>query len=233
MTAIACAYSPAGFAIAADGRRTNAATCEVLTDCAQKIHLFSNHRVQIAYAFKGATISHKPSHPALDLTACAADILQGEDIWSFRSAADFAIGFGNMLCCDLVGYNGSLALPDSCLGTSLMIAGYVDREPVYATLGLLSEDRILNKLNELATPINTLKVFSGSRIVLEALEEEESWKRPQTVADAYKLVTSYVQTCIKHADDLSECKGMGGHLHGATVCPEGAKWGDRPLDSTF
>lgn len=236
MTAIASAYAPGGFSIGADGLRRDASG-QVVTWNAQKLFPIHHKDFVGAYAWTGATsmfyADREPFH-FIDESERA-----GQDMAaiSIPSIADYVGRLADAVHTRLLIHNDGDRIPnlrelaneDNVV--SGLFLGYVSGEPFRAQVvfGHRNDDVLPPKLTEIVKAPANFGIFSGSNSVW--LDMKPTATQPESLSDAVACVRSYLRACVDNRDHYADCVKFGGHVHLASVTPDGFSWIDPPISS--
>jgi hypothetical protein len=251
-TAIVRIFTPEGFVIASDGRKTRSEDHVVLSDSEQKIFPAPGHGNQIAYGIAGAV--HQ--------TAVGSDVVLFDFV---AEAEEAARSIASRKCRDLAGYAVRLCRPihkhlvdglasgripfltsdsKSRLGgrgntiATLLFVGFLDGIPyhVRATFftveGRVPEPAVETLLIEPGKP----NVYGPSEVYHLMFETEDQrlseYRRPMRnvgdidLTEAIEIAKNYIRACSDpQFCDTEECRGVGGLPQIATITREsGFQW---------
>lgn len=228
MTAIAAAWSPEGFAVAADGRQIIESPQQVIDD-AQKIFAtpFAD-RTGFAFAWFGAVSFLLNSGRRVDFgetTQCVMDELPEDAYWDEPEA--YFGGIARRIFCELPTDVGLSSRPDA----SVIFVGYLNGRPLCAEIKFPHDDTAFLPpiLTKLEFPPSYINVFAGSPTVATDMRRSGLLSQPSDLSEAAEMVRRYAQTCVDNSRVIPDCNNLGGHVHVATVTPEGFSWVIAPL----
>jgi hypothetical protein len=234
MTVIASAYSPEGFVIAADGRRRNEGDLSrIVTDKAQKIFFGSHPQLSFAYAWAGRTSFDLPSGLRFSFLTETHNCITA--LAECKTATTF-IGYISVLSELLVSRlleanNYVMPLNGSNLNQEmvrLVMVGYFEGKAMRSQIRFNHKDGWLQpEIFDITENPLDFNIFSGSELVFKELAFEEP---PNSVSDAHKMVERYIRRCVEASGVLPDCKDYGGHIHIASVTPNGQSWIIPPLE---
>ncbi len=230
MTAIVSTYVEGqGFAIGADGLRTDQKTGETVTENARKIFFIEGDGVRLAYAWAGAGSlllgdGQEFSFPAQSASA-------GNELATSKpgSMDEYVYQFAANMYKRL----RAVCLPDGRLSADpsvfpreeiarVLFVGYYDGRPWQAEVTFSQNNSVLQLpfMHELIESPPNLKIFSGSAVVLQQFEPLVA---PENLEEAVELVRKYIQACVANTTD-PYCASIGGHVHVARVTREATEW---------
>jgi hypothetical protein len=237
MTAIVSIYvSGLGFAVGADGLRTDARTGATVAEDARKIFVIEGDGIRLIYAWAGASslfLGDGREFSFLDESANIGNALainKPESIEEY--VRQFAVGMYSRL--------QALRLPDGRLSHSpdafpreeiahILFVGYYNGKPYRTGVRFSQSNSLLQSpfMDELIESPDNFDVFSGSEVILEQFQPMTT---PESLQEAADLIRKYIQACIDSRSKYSDCMTIGGQVHVATVTPEEFKWVIPPID---
>jgi hypothetical protein len=246
MSATVFVYTREGFAISADGRCT-LLDGTVFSDEQVKIFPAAAPRITSAYALTGQIGS--AFH---DLTVQAGKIVTALSAVSISGGYEYA----NALARGLKRYLGecirdgvidalSLATRPGLDGFArLVMVGYYDEEPFFCTINLAHSQEGKTLLRPVSHPVVPgTAALEGSNRILALIKSRDPrvWDRAtmdRIPEDALEQGVCFTRALIAaqcnqvaNALDPDRCGRIGGHVHTATVTPDGFRWITPPKDS--
>jgi len=226
MTVIVSVFTPEGFVIAADGRRISADSNETVTDEAQKIYFADHPQFCFAYGWAHATTFDTACGGRFDFDNQTQEIVTDLSKTRFQSADHFirclitAI-YKNLVLC----VGGNRLFPQdhvSGLLAKAIFVGYFNGKPTEGQVGFRHEHGYLLRpeYGFFAEGPHDLAILSGSEIIADRMDGVD----PKTLVEAANRTEVYVRQCISGCGTVSDCVGFGGHVHMASVTPDGHKW---------
>lgn len=230
MTAIGALYTPQGFAIAADGRRSwqyrpTATSRQFESETVQKIFAIVIGDVALAYFIRGDTVSEDGSWDIADQIRESAQRVNPGD---FSSCPRFV----NALCATVQGgieKARRLRELDGFPNTEICILGYFRETPSWIDATFHPHLNQLGLHYYLYPRDCEGRIFlSGSQILDQMIVSGDARIAAQlplrsanrSLQDAVSFVRNYVETCCSPLIRQLEpdgCKTVGGHIHVATI----------------
>jgi hypothetical protein len=234
MTAIACAYTPEGFVIAADGLRVDPNTGRDVTTIAQKIFPVAHVDFHGAYAWAGATNLFSPDRAPFVVVDETVKAINELSEFTTRSATEYITRIGSGIYDRLVAYNrgarinSNLLTKDGELFRGIFV-GYIDSRAWLIQIGFpVRCDALLPPVvDRVCESPHEFCVFSGSELVWNDVQSFMS--EPSSTGEAANLVRGYIQACSAKRNAYGDCKNVGGHIHIAVVTPNGFHWDVPPI----
>jgi hypothetical protein len=216
VTAIAFVHTPDGFVVGAEGRQINSVTNTIQSDTAQKIFPFESETIRVAYAWTGTTQVDALDQTCIyDLNESTERLLRAADLLGRTSWADFVARF-----CD-----GLRVVLPPCIEAApreiakIALIGFFNRVPCKAIIKIRYPRSLLVFDLQIQIPAQYQKqIFTGAERVYDPYKSQQ----PQNIVEAIRFVRDYILDCIESEE--ADCKGMGGHLHIATVTSEAFSW---------
>ncbi|MGB0064833.1 MAG: hypothetical protein WBP85_10355 [Terracidiphilus sp.] len=232
MTLIATVWSPAGFAISADGFQVE--TNQPSKYYAQKI-FHTQFRDDTGFAYACAGTCHVGFRSGrtfdfLEATKRVTDDLAGTPLPN--DPADYFREIGNRLFQELV-YptdESESAASSDVAESRLLFVGYANGSPLWAELVFS------NTGTRFAPPVlvrvdyspRYFMIFAGSNTVYGDMQIAGKLFQPIDLSEATRMVHEYAQTCVDSNASIPDCANFGGHIHVATVTKEGFSWAIAP-----
>jgi hypothetical protein len=255
MTAIAIAYAEEGFVLAADGRirlgdesRPNASALALTmeTDDKQKIFPITFPHQSLAYAVTG-TICDSLGFDLPQTVKMQVEAISKREFDDFRSCLN-ALGENINTAINEAKRSGTLEFPhtkkkersQAWIITTLYFCGYFNEFPCFSRVDFFHVERDAQfEINEqsLRGPL-----VSGSEIVADQMYRDprdprfsafvlERGQSP-SLETATQFARGYIEACSSPLGlevDALICKGIGGHLHMATITKSGFTWVIEPV----
>ena len=226
MTLIAVASAPDGFAISADGFSLLRTTPPLLTtQGAQKIFStqFKN-RTGFAFAWWGMTGFIIPkTGKRFDFWKRTLEVMAElpEDAY-LDTPEDY---FGRIERKIYSSLPSVKKMPESYT-SDVTFAGFLNGIPLQVEISFPhnSDGFQPPERTRLATSPNCFRVVAGSETVAKEMRATRQIRDPRTLSDSVEMARSYAQTCIDKNKLVDDCKNFSGHVHVATVTPEGFLW---------
>jgi hypothetical protein len=229
MTVVAAVPSPEGFALGADGRQflTNPPRS---TDCAQKI--FPTPFVNgtgFAFACAGATAFGFASGNCMDFTGITQRVMSELPDDAYLDCPEDYFGrVARRIFCELPPDVGLGGQPEA----DVLFTGYLNGKPLWAHIRFPHDKAgflppIVKSLT--CSPIG-FKVLAGSNAILDDMLASQRIFQPSNLSDAAEMVRLYAQTCVDSNKTVPDCKNFGGHVHVASITPDGFSWEIAPLN---
>ncbi len=224
MTALATQCTKEGFAIGADSLRMDIHG-RVVTERAVKIYETGHPDFAGAYGFAGITgFEFGDGRPLLDVLESARAIAAGLLAETLGGAEEYADRFCNTLAANIQAGCTGAAIPHN-FKLRAMFVGYSRGQGAYIGVGFpFVNGHLLRPVLEdsLANPVHRYCILSGSKIVLDEVNEQVGG--PETLEEAKEWVRNYITRCIDNTSD-PYCKNVGGKAQVATVTLDrGFKW---------
>lgn len=233
MTVLVAAYSPEGFAIAADGRRSFGDGGEPI-DNAQKIwSAVRPGTFSLAYGWCGQSRLDSGSNPPFDFPVVTRDILSESGGGPFGTTPhDFIQHLATNVYLRLKDFLGEINLANSTveLENSIvkgMLVGYIRESPVVVELEFSHTDGHLK-----LPSVRMLDVEEQDFLLCGSIELFAKMEDPvdQTLKAAAECVRRYTQNCVDYRYARSDCASFGGHVHVATVAIDRFDWVIEPIE---
>ncbi len=230
MTATAIMFTGSGFAVAADGNQLLSDPPNFIpdasigeTDCAQKIFGAEYGDFAVAYIMRGKVATEHRTFDASVEMQSEMGSLVAQRFRSYREFVATAVkGLHRRIC---------LALETGRLpcfpGLEIPFVGYFRGEPFYlnATFCPSGHYEVIGQALDV-----WLFAFSGSQIVMKLMQAGDGRishriKGPDdcpSLQDAIDATRAYIEACSSEFGlevDPENCRGLGGHIHIATVIP--------------
>jgi hypothetical protein len=253
MTAIAIAHNKAGFVIAADGRsrfseNPSATLREDETNNAQKIFRSNVHGASVAWALAGQVFNPEGTWDLIQDTNSAFEVANavphiGCTPWlhSFQQALREAVLQARAK--DLIApFQPDLSKPHELQSTiaSVFIVGYFcNNRPSSAVIDITHEHGTLSDPLPMVLHAAVFgekhNQYYGSREIAARWFGSRSDNRfheyycdpGRTQEEALAHVIGYIKACsceLAREVDPVVCNGIGGHIHAASVTPDGFRW---------
>lgn len=233
MTATAILFTPAGFAIAADGRQMSwghtpthgSATLVAERENEQKI--FEVPGLPVAYIIRGETTSR-------DRVFNISAILQAQIAGVLHSGRDLSLyGFADAISVVLqqeierAKHNGVI---EDYPETEITFVGYMRERPGWVDVrfrgyaGRVARDVVRQDCDAGCWHSTGSSVIRRLIVIGDPRVPDVFGLRSETMSldDAVAIVKAYVETCCSPLGmevDAEHCASIGGHVHVATVCP--------------
>jgi len=245
MTATATIYTPFGFAVAADGnqRWENLATRDDFirrseSDKVQKIFEFSSMNSTLGYFIRG--------HVANRDRSFAVDVELKNHLASLRSQSLDAFGLINTVSSHLDGYIKTAKNEkriEEYPEIFIEFFGYVGGEPLWVELQFLHYPPGHRGLLCEIVPRNLRPgacLVSGSLLIRDLIFQKHPLFFPfcapfdytESLDQATGFVKGYIEACCSPDAPRfdPDCESLGGHIHVATVSPQGGfRWVVAPI----
>ncbi len=236
MTALASVFTLGGFVVGADGRRMEFTGRKIVTDSACKIYCAKAKKTMLAYGWVGATSFFSGGTLRFDMLDESRRIQSDLSTSDFKHLSVYTAAFKDMMFSAMLERIGSkdasiALLPDGRIA-SVFFAGYVNGTPAMGEAEFRHTNGTLLPpvLVEVLESPKVFKIVSGSIAVHDAMVDAGVMVPPVTLADGAELIRRYVQTCVDNNGSCHECSDIGGHVHVATVTPQGFEWKISPLE---
>jgi len=227
MTVIVSSYLPGkGFMLAADGLRSDGATREPISTTTQKIHFGDHPDFKFAYAWTGGVRFSTMCGCDFDFAERTGSLIKDMREIAYSSAHAFILDVAWLLYVELGFRLPGLRLfpptnpPD--LLAACLFAGYFRGKPFEAEIFYRHDGGILQpyeirRIESFDGGPSSFYRFSGSQTVFESLISSA----PEFMSEAIEMAIKYIQKCEDGCGVIPDCKGFGGHIHAASVNPDG------------
>ena len=233
MTAIACAYTPEGFVVGADGLRTDARTGQEVTNDAQKIFPISHPNFRGIHAWAGSSWLFSLDGCPFIFSEEVQHLMKDSSRVAIDSVSDYVMNLGSGIYQRLLTFNCGAVIRDTKLASKNEIArglfvGYVGSRAWRVQISFPYQNGLLLPpvLAEICENPPNFCIFSGSALSWRDLQPHVS--EPQSLEEAAELVRTYIQFCADKRHEYGDCKNIGGHIHIAAITPEKTGWIDQP-----
>ena len=240
MTAIVSIYTPEGFVIGADGRRTVSGTRYVATDKAKKIFpLNDRKRLRCCYAWSGDTILCKTDGTNFSFVDATRSILlsgvtdggtiaETIDLFNGAMSALLFLSVGRRLPPDL-----KTSHQDRICQAQFLC--YFDGRRCSFEIEIPLMDGVIQPARVIALldpALPAFNIFSGSKRVYEEQYKHRIEVGAPSSDEAVKLIRDYIEMCFDFQDTDEECARIGGHIHIGKLSPTKFSWIYPPLSSS-
>jgi len=245
MTAIAMVYTSSGFVVAADGRSRSTTLDEnneqiIASETEQKIYEGRYGAVPIAWAASGNVLNEDRSFNLFDAAGIAFSAANKSFHQDFHAWFRFVAFHIRKTVTEAIDSGTLPALRDNeafaedsderLTFARLFVAGFViEGSPAFAMVRLHHRNGVLREPHiNVQTPEY---LFSGSEIAVYYKKSDPRFApyfHPlgPSLSDGLAHATGYIRACCdplaRKLDPL--CKGIGGHIHAASVTTEGFRW---------
>jgi len=223
MTAILLSYTPEGFVIGADGRRTDGE--KVVSDETRKIYAVKSGSLAGAFAWSGNTVIHREGKPAFDFAKATSVLLPTIPSSSFPELVQ-------MFCQALSSALSAFAVFGFPTGkANLLIAAYFGDEPWIADIQVPFQNGQAQKpfVERQGQPsVGRTFLFSGSKAIADQVWQGGEPPIVQSSEEAVELIRRYITACSENPNADTNASMIGGHIHIAVVRPDKLKWIDLP-----
>ena len=225
MTAIVWAYAPDGFVIAADGRRMDADTHQVVSDEVQKIYSVKVDEFRLVYAWRGNTYLEMKNGAVIDFKIITDCIVQSMDMTTINAFAEFVERFRDALfpiSRFIFEKNLQMYRQDRPI-ISVVFLSYFRGNPYFSELEILHDgNKILRPEAKSHPAVGKFRIFSGSEI---AHKEFGKWDTTSlTLSHLATEAKRYIETCFRYQNVDPDASGIGGHIHIGQLRAQGFAW---------
>ena len=234
MTVIVYAFIPdSGFMLAADGRRRDGITKEIVSDCAQKIYSATHADCALAFAWCSSTVLGTPLG-SFDFAKQTIAFLRDKAEIRYDSWCEFVGGlvtglYGSLILCARGTQIYPIGSQNEQVIAGVILLGYFHGHACQAVVKFWHENGTLRKplIQELRV-LEDKPYFDERRPEIGSLTAESFFKEkvtacPDTLPDAIKTAEMYIKACAEKSPDY------GGRTHIATQTKEGFEWKISPL----